>query len=92
MFCSACPSIPQAVQPQYWTVELLPIRNLLYRSLIMLQTLVSPTARQQLTDKVIESKANKGLSWQDLTEGTGSQPGLSDCCAPWPTSYFQGGG
>lgn len=37
----------------------------------MLQTLVSTTARQQLTDKVIESKANKGLSWQDLTEGTG---------------------
>jgi len=37
----------------------------------MLQTLVSPTAREQLTDKVLASKSSKGLSWQDLTEGTG---------------------
>ncbi|SOE80614.1 hypothetical protein SAMN05446927_3849 [Caballeronia arationis] len=37
----------------------------------MLQTLVSPTAREQLTDKVLASKASKGLSWQELTEGTG---------------------
>ncbi|EIM97522.1 cyanase [Paraburkholderia hospita] len=37
----------------------------------MLQTLVSPTARELLTDKVLASKATKGLSWQELTEGTG---------------------
>jgi cyanate lyase len=36
----------------------------------MLQTLVSPDARQHLTDLILESKAQKGLSWQDLTEGT----------------------
>jgi cyanate lyase len=37
----------------------------------MLQTLVTSNARERLTDKVLESKASKGLSWQDLTEGTG---------------------
>jgi len=37
----------------------------------MLQTLVSPVARQALTEEVVEAKARKGLSWQDLTEGTG---------------------
>jgi cyanate lyase len=37
----------------------------------MLQTLVSPVARQALTEEVVEAKAQKGLSWQDLTEGTG---------------------
>ncbi|MFT0174739.1 cyanase [Paraburkholderia mimosarum] len=40
----------------------------------MLQTLVSPIARQALTEKVIEAKARKSLSWQDLTEGTGLSP------------------
>jgi cyanate lyase len=37
----------------------------------MVQTLVSQDARQALTDDVLEAKARKGLSWQDLTEGTG---------------------
>ncbi|WP_086383342.1 cyanase [Caballeronia sordidicola] len=37
----------------------------------MLQTLVSPVSRQALAEEVIEAKAQKGLSWQDLTEGTG---------------------
>jgi len=37
----------------------------------MLQTLVSQASRQALTDDVLEAKARKGLSWQDLTDGTG---------------------
>jgi cyanate lyase len=37
----------------------------------MLQTLVSQTARQALTEDVLEAKARKGLSWEELTQGTG---------------------
>ena len=37
----------------------------------MLQSQVSQTARQQLTDTIIDAKMRKDLSWQELADGTG---------------------
>ncbi len=37
----------------------------------MLQSQVSQTARQRLTDVVIATKALKDLSWKEIAEGTG---------------------
>jgi cyanate lyase len=37
----------------------------------MIQSQHSPASRQALTDVIIDAKARKGLSFQDLTEGTG---------------------
>ena len=40
----------------------------------MLQTQVTQTDRQAVTDAVLSSKAKKNLSWQDLTPDTGLSP------------------
>lgn len=37
----------------------------------MLQTQVTQTGRQAVTDAVLDAKAQKNLSWQDLTPDTG---------------------